>query len=40
VRVRDTAHLDELWVSTALLDEVRANPKLELIDEPTELTFE
>jgi hypothetical protein len=40
VRVRDTAHLDELLISTALLDEARANPKLELIDEPTELSFE
>lgn len=39
VRVRDTAHLDELWVSTALIDEVRANPKLELIDDPIELSF-
>jgi hypothetical protein len=38
-RIRDTAHLEELWVSTALLDEVRANPRLELLSEPEDLRF-
>jgi hypothetical protein len=30
-RIKNTAVLDEVWASEALLDEVKANPKLELL---------
>ncbi len=38
-RIRNTALLDEVWASEALLDEVKANPKLEVIDGPAPLPF-
>lgn len=38
--IRNTSKLDELWVSTALLDEVRANPRLEILGEPVPITFD
>jgi hypothetical protein len=37
--VRSTLDLTELWVSPALLDEVAANPRLELIGPAHELDF-
>jgi hypothetical protein len=39
-RISDTDRLDELWVSEALLEEVRANPKLEVIEEPVPMAFD
>lgn len=38
-RIKNTALLDELWVSEALLDEVKANPKLEILQPPSLLEF-
>ncbi len=38
-RIKNTALLDELWVSEALLDEVKANPKLEILQPPSMLEF-
>jgi hypothetical protein len=38
-RIRNTASLDELWASEALLDEVRRNPKLEIFADPVPLPF-
>jgi len=38
-RIHNTARLDELWVSEALLPAVRGNAKLELLDEPSPLPF-
>jgi hypothetical protein len=38
--IRNTSKLDELWVSSALLDEVRANPRLEILGEPVPITFD
>ena len=32
--------LEDLWASTALWDEVRANPALEIVDEPRPVAFE
>ena len=40
VWIRNTSKLNEMWVSTALLDEVRANPNLEIISEAAQLTFD
>jgi len=39
-RIKNTAVLDEFWASEALLDEIKANPKLELIDGPAPLLFD
>ena len=40
VWIRNTSKLNEMWVSSALLDEVRANPNLEIISEAAQLTFD
>jgi hypothetical protein len=39
-RIRNTAMLDEIWVSEALLEEVKANPKLEILAPPAPLPFD
>jgi len=39
-RIKNTAVLDEFWASEALLEEIKANPKLELIDGPAPLPFD
>jgi hypothetical protein len=39
-RIRNTASLDEIWVSEALLPEVKRNPKLETLAEPAPLVFD
>jgi hypothetical protein len=33
LRIEDTLHLDRFWVSEALLDEARANPHLEVVEQ-------
>jgi antitoxin (DNA-binding transcriptional repressor) of toxin-antitoxin stability system len=38
--IRNTSELDELWASAALLDEVRANPRLEVLSEPAPLGYD
>jgi hypothetical protein len=38
--IRNTSRLDELWVSTALADEVRANARLEIFGEAVPITFD
>jgi hypothetical protein len=38
-RIKDTAHLDVLEISTALLDEARANPRLEILGETGDLVL-
>lgn len=40
IRIRDTMHMGEIWVSEALVDEVRANPQMEIMGEPRELPFD
>jgi len=39
-RIHSTLHLDELWVSEALLPEVATDPTLEQLDDPTPLPFD
>lgn len=39
-RIRNTEALDELWVSEALLDEVRQHPKLTIIDPLSPMRFD
>lgn len=38
-RIRNTGQLDEIWVSPALLGEVKENAKLTVIDPPAELAY-
>ena len=38
--IKNTSKLDEMWVSEALLDEVNANPNLEIIRPAAALTFD
>jgi hypothetical protein len=40
MRIRDTMHMGEIWVSEALLNEVRKNPNMEIIGEPEEIPFD
>ena len=40
VRIKNTLEIGELEVSESLMDEVRANPRLELLGEPTALEFD
>ncbi|MDT8899900.1 lactate racemase domain-containing protein [Anaeroselena agilis] len=40
VRIQDTLHLEEIRVSEALLEEVRANPRLMVCGDPEELRFD
>jgi hypothetical protein len=39
-RIKNTALLDEVWVSEGLLDEVKSNPKLTLLADPKPLPFD
>ena len=38
-RIKNTALLDEVWASEALLEEVKANPKLEILQPPAPMKF-
>ena len=38
--IRNTSALDELWASRALLDEVRAHPRLEVLSEPVPIGYD
>jgi hypothetical protein len=38
-RIRNTALLDEVWASEALLEEVKANSKLEILQPPSPMQF-
>lgn len=39
-RIKNTASLDEFWVSEALLDDVNRNPKLEVLDAAAPVAFD
>lgn len=40
VRIRDTLHLGEIWVSTALVPDAEAHPNVEVLSEPQSMTFD
>ncbi len=40
VWIRNTSKLDELLVSASLLDEVRSNPRLEVLGQPAPVAFD
>ena len=39
-RIKNTASLDEVWASEALLDEVKSNRNLEMLSPPSPLPFD
>ena len=39
VRIPDTLHLEKIWVSEAMLDEVRSDPSLEILEEAMPMAF-
>ena len=39
-RIKNTARLDELWVSEALISEIKANPKIQTLDAPSPVAFD
>ena len=40
VRLRDTLHLSEIFISEAMLSDAAANPRVEVLGEPEELSFD
>lgn len=40
VRIRDTMHLREIWMSEAMLEEARQNPHLEVLSDPEPWAFD
>ena len=40
IRIQDTLHLETIWVSEAILDELRGNPHFEILSEPQEMSFD
>lgn len=40
IRIRNTAHIDEIEISTALLPQAMANPNIEILSEPYDLPFD
>ena len=39
VRITDTLHLEKIWVSEAILDDVRSNPNFEVLEDAMPLNF-
>ena len=40
VRIKDTLHMSEIFISEAMLPEARANPAIEVLSSPAELMFD
>jgi len=40
VRIKDTLHLGEIYISEAMLEEVKTNPNIAICSEPTEMKFD
>ena len=40
VRIKNTLELEKIYVSQAMVDEVRSNPKLEMMGEPIAFAFD
>ena len=40
LRIRDTMHMAEIWVSEALLPEVKAHPNMEIVTEAIGMPFD
>ncbi|MFV0411670.1 MAG: hypothetical protein ACK5L3_00190, partial [Oscillospiraceae bacterium] len=39
VRIRDTMHLKEIYISEAMVEQAKANPNVEIVGEPEEWPF-
>lgn len=39
IRIKDTLHLNEIWISEAHLQEAMANPDIEILSDPQDLKF-
>ena len=37
IRIQDTLHLEDIYVSTAILDDVQGRPEIELIERDAEM---
>lgn len=40
IRIKDTLHLEEIWISEAHIEEAKANPAIEILSDPEELMFD
>ena len=40
MRIKNTLYLDEMWCSEDLIEEIKANPDLELEGTPEEMKFD
>ena len=40
IRIKNTLSVDEIWISEALLEEAKANPKIEILSEPADFDFD
>jgi len=40
VRIRNSSHVDEIWISEAMLEEARENPDIEIIGRPAPFDFD
>lgn len=40
VRIKDTLHLSEIWISEAMLEEAKAMPDIEILSEPAPFAFD
>lgn len=40
VRLKDTLHLGEIWISESMLEDARKNPEIEVCGEPAEIQFD
>ena len=39
IRIRDTLHLGEIWISEAMIPEAKENPQIDILSEPEEFVF-
>lgn len=40
IRITDTLHLGEIWISEAMLEEAKQNPQIEIMSEPKDFPFD
>ena len=40
VRLANTSHVDQIWISEAMLEEARKHPQIKVLEEPKELAFD
>ncbi len=40
LRIRNSSHVDEIWISESMLEEARMNPDIEILEDPREMKFD